>query len=590
MDDENYDCSERKANGRIHIDEVYNGPNYCDETDPELEHGRPISNCAVWEQLVMVYSSRKASRNPQPIPDHIMQTLDNVKASLLVPPKGIHTNGQPIIPDQLAERWSNKEPLRVHIGKETQRQTIDRKGYKYHRKNYAQVSQDQMNDPNHPQEGDSMNLNNDMEPFEIAQFVNLHPESAEEAKALVPTLERFADKELHHYRDELHNYEDISRLHLAAMDERDRDGSGQPGAKRMRFSSLGMPMQEKSTEQAIADSMRQNNLYIETPYNQTPGSGLSGTPGRSPGTGPYGEPSPMFGIGSGPHGQIGSAGRTPMTADGEYIQTDGAPRSPGMMMPQTTPFGSAYMESPHSGIIPRSPGMMNPADSPGLSTGHSPHPASPGMGYEPMGAPRSPGMMINTSPASPGGSPGIMQTPRSPGFGYETRGTTEQSVGSPAAYSPDQVAYSPDAHGHEQSVGSPSEIGVPRSPGMIYPSTTPRSVASPNPLQMRPGSLASPAPQMTPGSHPQMTPYSLSSPAPVMTPASYASFVSPLPQMTPHSFASPSPMSQHHLTPGSIHSSPHAHALQSPNPISSPSPHPSQPTSQQQQQHQQQQQ
>jgi len=156
------------------------------------------------------------------------------------------------------------------LGKEIVKMVPDRKGNRYKRKFYAGVGPDLAANAA-PREGDILSLNNDMEQFEIAQFVNLFPESAEEAKALIPTLERFADKELHFYRDELTRFDRNSEGRSA-----DRENP----AKRIRVVSFA----NKTLESAMDEMKNISNIVPEEPRHHPTPISTQGTRQGTPAT------------------------------------------------------------------------------------------------------------------------------------------------------------------------------------------------------------------------------------------------------------------------------------------------------------------
>lgn len=341
MDDEAHDCGERKASGRMNIDEIYNGPMDFDANDPEAEHGRPVCNAAVFSFLTNIYHQRQAMRQAVPIPEHVTKTLMHVKNALLISPVSYTSDDHMIGPDDFVEKWASKEQQRVAIGREVVKMVPDRKGNRYKRKFYVGQGPDLAANAGAPREGEILSLNHDMEPFEIAQFVNLFPESAEEAKSLIPTLERFADKELHYYRDELTKFDRNSYA------ER-RHEQGNPH-KRMKVVSFA----NKTLETAM-DEMRnivkhedERELSQATPNDgRSPGS-TPGTHQATPGTGPLtpaGASPDLFGMQPTVPTPTGFAPVQQGFDDGMEIEP--APRSPGM-------HNMFENEMP----APRSPGM-----------------------------------------------------------------------------------------------------------------------------------------------------------------------------------------------------------------------------------------
>lgn len=355
MDDEAHDCGERKASGKMNIDEVYNGPMDFDANDPEVEHGRPVCNAAVFSFLTNIYHQRQAMRQTVPIPEHVTKTLMHVKNALLISPVSFTQDDHMIGPDDFVEKWASKEQQRVAIGREVVKMVPDRKGNRYKRKFYVGQGPDLAPNAAAAREGEILSLNNDMEPFEIAQFVNLFPESAEEAKSLIPTLERFADKELHYYRDEL------TRFDRNSFSERRQDQEN-PN-KRMKVVSFA----NKTLETAM-DEMKQivKQEDDRDPAAATPGSRAGSTPGthqQTPGTAPLtpaGASPDLFGMpgqyeGHGQQGGMQTNVPTPIGfAPPQQDFDDGmdvveqAPRSPGMH----NMFAQDDMPAP------RSPGMM----------------------------------------------------------------------------------------------------------------------------------------------------------------------------------------------------------------------------------------
>lgn len=236
MDDTVFDCTDRLEDGKINIDAIYNGSITCDETNPEVEHGRPVSNPSVFTFLTNIYHGRKNARQPIPIPDRITKTLQHVKNALLVDPISYTEDGRMVGMDEYTGRWHSRVPQKVAQGKEITRMMPDRKGNRYKRKYYAAHSQEDMAGI------EPLQLSHDMEPFEAAQFVNLYPESAEEAKALIPTMDRFQEKELHWYRDELKRFEINSA----------RRSDHEPAHKRMKHISF----KSRNVDSAMLDVVR----------------------------------------------------------------------------------------------------------------------------------------------------------------------------------------------------------------------------------------------------------------------------------------------------------------------------------------------
>lgn len=392
MDDETHDCGERKPSGRINIDEIYNGPAEFDANDPEAEHGRPVCNAAVFSFLTNIYHQRQGMRHAVPIPEHVTKTLSHVKNALLISPVSYSTRDDSMLgPDEFTESWGSKNRQSVSLGKEIVKMVPDRKGNRYKRKFYAGVGPDLAANAA-PREGDILSLNNDMEQFEIAQFVNLFPESAEEAKALIPTLERFADKELHFYRDELTRFDRNSEGRSA-----DRENP----AKRIRVVSFA----NKTLESAMDEMKNISNIVPEEPRHHPTPISTQGTRQGTPAT--QGTPelggmanqydnhpfSADMNVGQMPNVQTPTFAPPPREFD-EDMEVEQAPRSPGMQFEMQAP---------------RSPGMHTPdahmQDMSGAAPPLPPRSSLPPVVEEDddddddMVAPRSPAPMAPRSPA-----------------------------------------------------------------------------------------------------------------------------------------------------------------------------------------------
>jgi len=339
MDDETHDCGERKPSGKINIDEIYNGPVDFDDNDPEVEHGRPVCNAAVFSFLTNIYHQRQGMRHAVPIPEHVTKTLSHVKNALLISPVSYTSTDHMIGPDEFTENWASQKSTRVSSGKEVAKMVPDRKGNRYKRKFYTGAWHVLAEDEAVPRDREILNMNNDMEPFEIAQFVNLFPESAEEAKALIPTLERFADKELHYYRDELIKF------------DRNSDNDRENPAKRIRVVSFA----NKTLETAM-DEMRHLTIQSqEEPQNHPTPLSTQGTHQGTPGT----QGTPELG------GMASQYDNPPFSADMD------AGQMPNVQTPTFAPPPREFDEDMEVEQAPRSPGMqfeMQAPRSPGMHT------------------------------------------------------------------------------------------------------------------------------------------------------------------------------------------------------------------------------
>eukprot|EP00397_Hematodinium_sp_SG-2012_P033765 GEMP01036128.1.p1 GENE.GEMP01036128.1~~GEMP01036128.1.p1 ORF type:complete len:362 (+),score=82.72 GEMP01036128.1:91-1176(+) len=345
MDDDVLDCSDRKPDGKLNIDSIYNGSVTFDQADPELEHGRPVSNPSVFTFLTHIYQARKDSRQPIPIPEHITKTLEHVKCALLVNPISYaESDGRMIGTDEYTTRWSSREAQRVALGKEVVRVIPDRKGNRYKRKFYVgQTAQEQAGAT------DILSLSHDMEPFEAAQFVNLYPESAEEAKALIPTLDRFADKELHWYRDELKRFEINSSKRQAAADS-------EPAHKRMKHVSVRDMNVDRAMRDVVHAQRGSNDESGAIPT--TPNSHLSDV--FTPAGGITPSENPVFISVGGTPGNVLSMQQpqTPQYDPSMPNFDQSLPSIPGhFVQAQRSPFGSSQMPEVEAKLHPHIEGF-----------------------------------------------------------------------------------------------------------------------------------------------------------------------------------------------------------------------------------------
>jgi len=442
--DDIFDCTDRTDEGRINIDPIYNGTIVYDDANPEIEFGRPVSNPAVFTFLTNIHSARKNAREPIPIPERLTKTLGHVKKSLLVDPISYHEDGRMIGADEFTSKWVSKQPRKVNVGREIEKIIPDRKGRRYKRTFFKQA------EPNVP--SISVSISHDMEPFEAAQFVNLFPESAEETKALIPTLSRLKDHECHYYRDELNRFEWNNKPEA-------QSGMVESASKRFRHvafkhrtvsrAMLELHRAQKTNPAVLGHVPTTPNLDVpQTPQRGTPGGGYhsyGGTVGgghvpMTPGMGRQNPHSPGQGVlaqARTPSGPMPNS-RTPRRDDYRTGMQQ-APNSPGGI--QVTPRSPGGIQ-----VTPRSPGGIQAT------------PRSPG-GIQVT--PRSPGG-IQVTPRSPGG---IQVTPRSPGGIQVT------------PRSPGGIQVTPRSPGGIQE--------TPRSPGMLHVQPNVKTPSGPAPAHMQ---------------------------------------------------------------------------------------------------------